>query len=127
MGPRKGGEDELSSPRVSRVNSEVVALRDGIDDIVEVGEVELRGNALGVKVEGEGDDVDVAGALAVPEEAALDAVGSGHEAEFGGGDSGSSVVVGVEGDDTAVTVGDVLAEVLDLRKAEAVSFPRCAI
>ncbi len=71
-------------------------------------------DALRVHVEGEGDEIDVAGALAVAEEAALDAVGAGHEAEFGGGDGGAAVVVRVEADDDAVAAGEIPVHPLDL-------------
>lgn len=100
------------------MNGDVVALDDSVDDLLKVGEVELGRDALGVEVEGEGDEVDVSGALSVAEEAALDTVGSGHESELRGGNSGATVVVGVEGDDDAFTVLDVAAEVLDLREAK---------
>ena len=87
---------------------------EGARDGVDVREVEARMDALRVHVEGEGDEVDVAGALAVAEEAALDAVGAGHEAELGGGDGGAAVVVRVEADDHAVAAGEVLVHPLDL-------------
>ena len=44
----------------------------------------------------ERDQADVAGALAVAEQAALDAVGAGHVAQLGGGDGGAAVVVRVQ-------------------------------
>ena len=59
-------------------------------------------DAVRVEVQGDGDDVEVAGALAVAEERALDAVGAGQQAELGGGDAGAAVVVRVQRDDGAV-------------------------
>lgn len=115
MGSREGGKDELAGPGVARVHGEVVALCDGVDHVVEIGEVEVGRNALGVEVKRERDEVDVAGALAVAEEAALDAVRASHEAELGRGNARAAVVVRVERDNAAVAVGDVLAEVLNLR------------
>ena len=50
------------------------------------------------------DDVDVAGALAVAEQRALDAVGAGHHAELGGGDRAAAVVVRVQRQHDAVAV-----------------------
>lgn len=69
---------------------------------------------MGVEVEGEGDEVDVACAFAVAEEAAFDALGRGEEAELGGGEGGAAVIVRVEGDEGAGAVGEVRAEVFDL-------------
>jgi hypothetical protein len=72
------------------------------------------GHALGVEVQRHGHQVDVAGALAVAEQAAFDAVGAGHQAQLGGGDAGATVVVGVQADDHAVAAVDVAAEPFDL-------------
>jgi hypothetical protein len=142
MAARKGGENELARVGVSRVAGEGDAFGDGIGDGLEVGEIDVGGDALGVEVEGEGDKVDVAGSLAVSEEAALDSVSSSEETELGGGDSGSyvrgkrgeeevdvsqakrkntsweltSVVVRMQRDDDLLSFGDVRRKVLDLRK-----------
>ena len=48
------------------------------------------------QVQAQRDQVDVAGALAVAEQAALDPVGAGHDAQLGGGDGGAAVVVRVQ-------------------------------
>ena len=50
-------------------------------------------DALRVQVQRDVDQVDVAGALAVAEQAALDAVGAGHQREFAGRRAGAAVVV----------------------------------
>ena len=65
------------------------------------------------QVHGDVDDVEVAGALAVAEQRALDAVGAGHDAELGGGHAGAAVVVRVQADDHGVAVADRAAEPLD--------------
>jgi hypothetical protein len=61
-----------------------------------------------------GDQVDIAGPLAMAEEAALDTVGAGHLGELGCGDAGAAVVVRVHRDADVLAVADVAAEVLDL-------------
>ena len=63
---------------------------------VDVADVELGVDALAEQVHGQVDDVDVAGALAVAEQRALDPVGAGHHAELGGGDAAAPVVVRVQ-------------------------------
>ena len=60
---------------------------------VDVAEVEVGVDALAEQVQRQRDDVDVAGALAVAEQRALDAVGARHHGELGGGDGGAAVVV----------------------------------
>jgi hypothetical protein len=68
---------------VALVHRQLVAVLDGAPDLVDVGEVDLRVDALAEQVHPQGDQVDVAGALAVAEQAALDAVGAGQVAQLG--------------------------------------------
>src|SRR5690606_27917912 len=84
----EGRVDEVARPRAALVHLELVAVLGGDADRVEVGEVELRIDALREQVDAERDEVDVARALAVAEEAALDAVGARLVAELGGRDRG---------------------------------------
>ena len=50
---------------------------------------------MAVQVQRDGDDVQVASALAVAEKRAFHAIRASHEAELGGGDSGAAVIVSV--------------------------------
>jgi hypothetical protein len=86
---------------VARVDRQLVAFLDQLAHAVDVGEVQARMHALGVEVQGQRHQVDVAGALAVAEQAAFDAVGAGHHGQFGRGDGGAAVVVRVHADDEA--------------------------
>ena len=81
------------------MHGQLVALLDDRAGLVDLREVELRVDALRQQVEGDRDDVDVARALAVPEQRSLDALGAGHQAELGGGDGGAAVVVRMDGED----------------------------
>ena len=85
----------------------------GAADLVDVGEVDLRVDALGEQVHAQGDQVDVAGALALPEQAALDAVGAGHQRQLGGGDGGAAVVVRVDRQADVLAAGEVAAHPLE--------------
>ena len=89
---------KTSSPRigVARVDRELVAVFDRLDDLVDVREIEPGIDALRVHVERDGHEVAIAGALAIAEQAALDAVGARHQAQLGRGDAGAAVVVGVQ-------------------------------
>ena len=86
------------------VDGQPVAVLGHAPERVDVGDVELGVDALGEQVHGQGDDVDVAGALAVAEQRALDAVGAGHHAELGGGHRAAAVVVRVQRQDDAIAV-----------------------
>ncbi|MNF31098.1 hypothetical protein D3C84_118510 [compost metagenome] len=114
MGAGEGGVDQVADIGMARVHRQLVAFLDHLAHGVDVGEVQFGVQALGVHVQRQGHQVDVAGALAVAEQAALDAVGPGHQAQLGGGDAGATVVVGVQADEHRVAAADVTAEPLDL-------------
>ena len=65
-------------------------------------------------VERQRDQVDVAGALAVAEQAALDALRSREHGELGAGDAGAAVVVRVDREDHRVAPVERAVHVLDL-------------
>ena len=77
-------------------------------------EVDHRVDALAEQVQAQRDQADVAGALAVAEQAALDPVGAGQHGQLGVGDGGAAVVVGVHGQAHVLAAGQVPAHPLDL-------------
>ena len=85
VGAGEGGVDKLAGVGSARGHVHTGRPLDGAADLVDVGQVEHGVHALAEEVEGQGHQIHVAGALAVAEQAALDAVGAGHEAELGGG------------------------------------------
>src|SRR5690606_29204171 len=93
----EGGEHEVAAVGAALGDGHLVAVLDGAAHLVEVGEVDLRVDALAEQVQAQGHEVHVAGPLAVAEQAALDTVGAGEVAELGRGDAGAAVVVGVQG------------------------------
>ena len=95
------------------VDRQLVAVLHRAPDLVDVAEIDLRVDPLAEQVHAQGHQADVSGALAVAEQAALDAVGSGHEAQFGGRDCSTSVVVGVQAQHDRVAVGQVAVHPLD--------------
>ena len=95
------------------MHRDLVAVLDGATDAIDVAHVELRVDALAEQVHAQGDQADVAGALAVAEEASLDAVGPGHVAELGGSHGRAAVVVGVQREHDAVAASQVAAHPLD--------------
>ena len=96
VGAGEGGVDEVAAVGVALGDGQLVAVLHRAPDLVDVGEVDLRVDALGEQVQAQGDQADVAGALAVAEQAALDAVGAGQVAQLGRRDRGAAVVVGVQ-------------------------------
>ena len=83
-------------------------------DLVDVGEIQFGVYALDVHIHGQSDHIHVSGTLAIAEEGGLDALGAGQHAHLSGGHTLATVIVGMEGDDGAVTAGKLGDEVLDL-------------
>ena len=106
--------DQVARVRVARVDRQVGAVLHDATDLVDLGEVDLGVDALGEQVHAQGHQVDVAGALAMTEQAALHPVGAGHQSELGGRGRRAAVVVRVQRDRDVLTVADVPAEPLDL-------------
>ena len=90
------GVDELARVRVASVDRQLVALLHGAADLVDVGEVDLRVDALAEQVQAERGEADVAGPLAVAEQRALDPVRPGQQRQLGVGDRRAAVVVRVD-------------------------------
>src|SRR5918999_259790 len=99
---------------MTMVYRELVAVLDGPARLVDVREVEARVHPLAEEIERERDDVDVARALAVAEERALDALAAGHECELCRRHGGAAVVVRMDRKDDRITARDVATEPLEL-------------
>ena len=96
-----------------RVHGQLVALLHDPLGLVDLREVEAGIDALGQQVEGERDEIDVAGALAVPEQRPLDAVGAGHQPQLRRRHGRAAVVVRVHAEDDLVARGEVALEPLE--------------
>ncbi|GAA5706153.1 hypothetical protein Save01_07009 [Streptomyces avermitilis] len=113
VGAGEGGVDEVADVRVAGVDLHLVAVLGGAADLVDVREVDLRVDSLREQVHAQGDQVDVAGALALPEQTALDAVGAGHQGQLGRRHRRTAVVVRVHGQADVLAAGQVAAHPLE--------------
>ena len=113
VGAGEGRVDEVAGVGVAGVDRHAGGELGHPAHPVDVAEVEGGVDALGEEVHGQGHDVDVAGALAVAEQGALDPVGAGQHGQLGGGHRGAPVIVRVEAEDDRVAVADGAAEPLD--------------
>ena len=89
------------------VHADAVAVLDRTADLVDVAEVDLRVYALRVEVQPERDQVDVAGAFPVAEQASLDAIGAGQHGELRVGDGRPAVVVRMDGQRYEFAAGQI--------------------
>ena len=114
MAARKGGEHQIAGIGRARVDRDIGAIVHRVDDLIDIREVEFWINALGIHVECDCNEIAIAGAFAIAEQASLHAVGTGHQTEFGGRDTGAAIVMGVQRNHHAVAVRDVRCEPFDL-------------
>ena len=114
VGSGKSGVHQVPRIRLTGMHGQASAVLDGSTHMIDVVEVQLWVNALGVEVQGQRHQINVSGTFSMPEQAALHPVGPGHLSQFRGGDSGSPIVVRVQRDRHELPVFDVAAEVLDL-------------
>ena len=107
MGATKRGVDQVPGPRASLVHGQLVAVFSGALDFVQVTKINLGVNPLGEQVQPQRNQVNVSGALTIPEQAAFNAVSARHVAKLCRSNSGSSVVVGVQAQNDVVPVVQV--------------------
>src|SRR6202047_1308700 len=114
MRARERGVDELTGIGMPWMHGKLIAMFNGADDLVDVGDHQPRIDPLAEQVERQGDDIDIAGALAIAEERAFHPFRACHYCKFGGRHSGASVVVGMYAEGDRLAVADGAAEPLDL-------------
>ena len=93
-------------------NLQLVAVFDRLADFRHVGVVDLRIDALGQEVQTQSDQIDVAGALTVAEQATLHTVSAGQHGQFGGGHAHAPVVMRVQGEHHGIARHEVVGHVL---------------
>jgi len=111
--PREGGVDEIAAVGMAFMNGNLIAVLDRSSNVVDIREVDLRIHPLAEHVQAESHQAYVAGALAVSEKAAFDAVGPCHVAQFGSRDCRSTIVVWMQGQDNGVAACEVAVHPLD--------------
>src|SRR5699024_9378819 len=110
----ESGVHQVPAVGVPRVYVHLGAVHHRATDLVDVGEVDHRIHTLGVQVHAQGDQVHVAGALPLSEQAPFHPVGAGHHGQFRGCHGGAAVVVRVHREGDVLAAGQVAAHPFDL-------------
>src|SRR3989344_2776748 len=92
----KRRERQVARIRMTLVNTDSRAFFDDASGLGDVREVQSWIDALLHQVQRKGDDVGIAGTLAVPEERTLDAVCTSQQSQLGRGDACTAIVVGMQ-------------------------------
>ena len=111
---REAGVHQISDVGRSRRSLHLGAVLHGAADLVDVREVDARINSLAEKIQAQGQQVNVTGALTLSQEAAFDTVCAGEECKFSTGDTGSTIIVRVNRQRNVLASGKVTRHVLDL-------------
>ena len=114
MRTRERGENKLAGVRMPRLNMHMCRAFIYVFYRVYVVQVKLRVDALSIKIERKGYEIDISSPLAVSEERALDSFSSREHTELCRGDCRSAVVVRVQADYCIFAVGETAAEILYL-------------
>jgi hypothetical protein len=99
---------------MTRMYRKLVATLDHAAHCVDVREIEARVDALRIEVHRERDEVDVAGALAIAEQAPFDAVRARHQRELRSRDRGAAIIMRMHREHDAVPIGEVAVHPFDL-------------
>ena len=113
MAAGESGEHQLAHIGLAGIHLHMGAALVYVPDFVDVGEVQLGINALGVHVHGQRDHIHVAGTLAVAEQGGLHTVCTGQQTQLCGGNTFAAVIVRMQGDDGAVAGGEITDEILN--------------
>ena len=114
MGTGERGEHEVARIGVTLGDLDLIAVFDGLANLRNIRVVDLRIDALGQEIQAKRDQIDVAGALAIAQQAALHTVGAGQHRKLGCGDAHTFVVMRVQGQHDGVAVVEVVGHVFDL-------------
>lgn len=101
------------------MHRQLIALRDDVDDRLDVAKVDIWRDTLRVQVESDLYEIDIAGALAIPEQTAFHSLRPCEDAELCGSSGTPTVIVTVKGNAGHLAVFQVSAEVFDLTRTSA--------
>ena len=110
----KGREHQIADIGVARMDRQLRAVFDRARDLVDLREIETGMNALTVEIERQRHEIDIAGAFAMTEETAFDAIGAGHHAEFGCRHRRAAVVMRMQRQHDAVAPLEIAMHPFDL-------------
>src|SRR4051812_42894506 len=114
MRAREGREDKLAGVWVARMDRQSIAMLGDLFQRLDIRDIKAGIDSLREHIQGEGDDIDIAGTLAVAEQTALYAVRTGHHAKFSRSDGGAPIIVRVKRQDNRVPSFYVAGEPFDL-------------
>ena len=80
------------------MDRKIIALRDDIDNALEIAEIQVRMDALSVKIKSKVDNVNISRPFAVTEQATFYSISTCKNGKLGSCDTGPPIVMGVQTD-----------------------------
>ncbi|MNV73243.1 hypothetical protein D3C71_1663810 [compost metagenome] len=96
------------------MNRQLVTLLNHLHHLLQLAEIQPRRNALGIQVERQRHQIDIAGAFTVAEQTTFYPVGTGQHCQLGAGHSGATIVMRMHADGHPVALTEAAAEPLNL-------------
>jgi len=90
------GVDQVTRIGVTRVHRQLIAIFNAASHFINVRKIEIRRNALRVKVQRNIDDIDISRALTIAKQATLQAISARHQREFACRRAGAPIIVRVD-------------------------------
>ena len=96
------------------MNGQLVAVFNGLNDLVNVAEIKTGVQALRVHIQRERDQINIASTLAIAEQTTFNPVAASQQTKFGSCNAAPSVVMRVQAYDDLIARTDVAAHPFDL-------------
>ena len=114
MRTRKRRIHQIAGIRVARVHGQLGAVLDHRAHAVDVRKIQPRRHALRIQIHRQGEQVHIAGALAMAKQTALHPLGAGHHRQLGRRHRRATVVVRVHAENQAVAARQMAVHPFDL-------------
>ena len=96
------------------MNQKLVTKFGGFDQPVDIGKIQMWVNALSKHVQPKGDQINIAGTLAIAKQSAFDTIGTCHQAKFGCSDRTAAVIMRVKRQNHRISIGEMTAHPFNL-------------
>src|SRR5690606_12319985 len=84
------------------------------DNFIDIGEIQVWRNTLGIHVQCDCCQIDVTGTLTVPKHTTFNTIGTGHNRQFRSGNAATTVIMTVHRNNYTVTTLNVTVHPFDL-------------
>jgi hypothetical protein len=107
-------DNKRSSIRCSRVDWNLVANFNHVDDPIEIREIDIGMNALSIKIQSQGNKINISSSLAITKKTSFDSIRTSDLCQFCCRNRAATVVMWVKRNTNLLPLSNISAEVLNL-------------